>query len=254
LGFTWAYRTVDARAFGLPQRRKRVFVVASRTQDPRTILFADNAQPPGDLDSIGAADKAAYGFYWTEGLRGLGWAAEATPTVKGGSALGIPSPPAVWLPRSGFFGTPSINDLERLQGFVSDWTAVPGESEKGRRHRYRLVGNAVAVPVATWLGSRLREPRQPIAVESRMGSGDRWPGAAWGHAGVRYRVEASEWPARQSYQLSSFIQDDLQPLSVRAASGFLSRARRGKLRFADGFLQSLAEFIDGRSDEVPRVA
>jgi DNA (cytosine-5)-methyltransferase 1 len=31
LGFRWAYRVVDARAFGLPQRRQRVVLLASRT-------------------------------------------------------------------------------------------------------------------------------------------------------------------------------------------------------------------------------
>ena len=40
LGFNWAYRVVDTRAFGLPQRRQRVIVLASRTQDPREVLFA----------------------------------------------------------------------------------------------------------------------------------------------------------------------------------------------------------------------
>lgn|SRR5258708_4502861 len=43
LGYSWAYRVVDARAFGLPQRRQRVLLLASRTDDPRTVLFADDA-------------------------------------------------------------------------------------------------------------------------------------------------------------------------------------------------------------------
>ena len=38
------------------------------------------------------------GFYWTEGNRGLGWAVDAVPTLKGGSTIGIPSPPAIWDP------------------------------------------------------------------------------------------------------------------------------------------------------------
>jgi DNA (cytosine-5)-methyltransferase 1 len=39
LGFTWAYRVVDTRCFGLPHRRKRVILVASRTHDPRGPLL-----------------------------------------------------------------------------------------------------------------------------------------------------------------------------------------------------------------------
>ena len=37
-GFTWAYRVVDTQAFGLPQRRQRVLLLASREADPRPIL------------------------------------------------------------------------------------------------------------------------------------------------------------------------------------------------------------------------
>src|SRR5438270_13436330 len=34
LGFSWAYRVIVARAFGVPQRRHRVVLVAARTADP----------------------------------------------------------------------------------------------------------------------------------------------------------------------------------------------------------------------------
>src|SRR4029453_180045 len=89
LGFTWAYRVVDARAFGIPQRRKRVLLLASRTEDPRYPLFGTDV---GETPKSFSGNEMC-GFYWTEGLRGLGWAVDAIPTLKGGSALGIPSTP-----------------------------------------------------------------------------------------------------------------------------------------------------------------
>ena len=46
MGYAWAYRVVDARAFGLPQRRHRVLMLASRDEDPRTVLFGDDAGEP----------------------------------------------------------------------------------------------------------------------------------------------------------------------------------------------------------------
>ena len=109
-GYRWAYRIVDARAFGLPQRRQRIVFLASRSNDPGAVLFADDAGPAaGFNDAVGDVDPSgAYGFYWTEGLRGLGWAYNAVPTIKGGSGLGIPSPPAIWYPNTGEFGTPQI--------------------------------------------------------------------------------------------------------------------------------------------------
>src|SRR5207244_1119711 len=96
-GFSWAYRVVDTRAFGLPQRRKRVILLASRKHDPRAVLFAGDADRRSDPDP----STVACGFYWTEGIRGLGWAIDAIPTLKNGSTVGIPSPPAIRLPRGG---------------------------------------------------------------------------------------------------------------------------------------------------------
>jgi DNA (cytosine-5)-methyltransferase 1 len=116
LGCRWAYRVVDSRFSGVPQRRRRVLLVASATDDPREVLFAADAGPRPD-DSY---TEDSFGFYWTEGLRGLGWAQDAIPTLKGGSTVGIPSPPAIWLPdrRPGQkFVTPTIEDAEALQGF-----------------------------------------------------------------------------------------------------------------------------------------
>jgi len=59
-----------------------------------------------------------------EGTRGLGWAVDAIPTLKGGSSLGIPSSPAILL-SNGEIVTPNIRDAERLQGFSADWTQLP---------------------------------------------------------------------------------------------------------------------------------
>ena len=41
--YRWAYRVVDSRSFGLAQRRRRVFIVASQVGDPRQVLLADEA-------------------------------------------------------------------------------------------------------------------------------------------------------------------------------------------------------------------
>src|SRR6516225_1686689 len=94
LGYTWAYRCVDALAFGRPQRRPRVLIVAARRDDPRSVLLSDDEAAEVETDS---RSRDACGFYWTEGNRGLGRAVDAIPPLKGGSKIGIPSPPAIWL-------------------------------------------------------------------------------------------------------------------------------------------------------------
>ena len=69
-GFHWAYRVVDSRAFGLAQRRRRVFLLASRDFDPAGALFEKDRGP--DQTVLEAASDLA-GFYWTEGNAGIGW-------------------------------------------------------------------------------------------------------------------------------------------------------------------------------------
>ena len=117
-GYRWAYRVVNTLSF-LPQRRERVLFVATTTDvDPASVILTDEAEPrlaPTNLDAY------THGFYWTEGVRGLGWAPDAIPTLKNGSTIGIASPPAILLP-SGDVITPDIRDAERFQGFPENWT------------------------------------------------------------------------------------------------------------------------------------
>jgi len=245
LGYRWAYRVVDARAFGLPQRRRRVLLLASRTEDPRAVLFADDSAAP-PIASQEPADDVACGFYWTEGIRGLGWAVDAVPTLKGGSTIGIASPPAVQLSASGGLVTPGLGDAERLQGFPACWTAPAVSAGRARvGHRWKLVGNAVSVPVAEWLGHRLVDPVDYHGGTDRgLQPGDSWPAAAWGGAGVAWRSPVSEWPVRDDYRhLDGFLEESV-PLSARATAGFLERAHRSRLRFPTGFLDDVRDHLD----------
>ncbi|MBY0230757.1 MAG: DNA (cytosine-5-)-methyltransferase [Gemmataceae bacterium] len=198
IGYRWAYRVVDARGFGVPQRRKRLLLLASLAGDPCGPLLGQDEGAPPPPDDLSPIDPSrAYGFYWTEGLRGIGWAVDAIPTLKNGSTVGIASPPAVWQPSLGTFGTPDIRDAERLQGFPEDWTL---DAATGHRKgaRWGLVGNAVCVPVAEWIGGRLRHPSSFDAPYRRLREAERWPDAAWGAEGKAFVVEASAYPAREA--------------------------------------------------------
>lgn len=229
-GFAWAYRTVDARAFGLPQRRRRVLIVASKRHKPDDVIFADQDVAP----EFHPAEKAACGFYWTEGNTGIGWAVDAIPTLKGGSHLGIPSPPAVWT-LDGSLVTPAITDAERLQGFPADWTSVVGRRD---RKRWRLVGNAVPAPMAKWIGRRLVSPGTADVSKKPLDPG-RWPAAACGSGNDVYSVDVGEFPVRHIYRhLDKFLLKPL-PLSERAASGFYKRLAQSSLRVDENFLADL---------------
>ena len=239
LGYRWAYRVVDSLAFGVPQRRERVFLVACLDGDPRGVLFADDEES----EQLPPSRELAFGFYWTEGTRGLGAAVDAVPTLKGGSTIGIPSPPGVLLPAGGGVVTPSIRDAERLQGFEPGWTE-PAEGATRKSYRWKLVGNAVTVPVAEWLGERLAAPGEYDGSWDRpLAHGERWPLAAWSLGRGRYEASISTWPVRRPHpHLHDFIQEP-RLLSARATAGFWTRLQESSLRrpgwFDDGVQKHL---------------
>lgn len=239
LGYSWAYRTVDSRFTGVPQRRRRVILLASVDSDPGAVLFADDAGDPHD----DRYRPNAYGFYWTEGLRGLGWAVDAIPTLKGGSTLGIPSPPAIWVPSADVGRKllwPTISDAEKFQGFPEGWTLSTSD---GRRDgdRWKLVGNAVTVGVSEWVAERIREPGSDQAAREPITKG--WPRAGAGSRGKKEAVRVSEFPIHAPYThlLDLVDVEALPPMSLRATRGFLNRLTRGNLGRFPGFREDVAE-------------
>lgn len=246
-GYRWAYRVVNSRSFGLPQRRRRVFIVASPSSDPRDVLLADDAGtitwPKVDL-------AHPVGFYWTEGRTGHGLTADAIPPLKAGSTLAIPCPPAALLP-SGRVVTPTIEAVERFQGFPGSWTSVL-RTKAARRHRWRLLGNAVSVPVAEWIGRRLTKPGsydgradQPIDPDGS------WPDAAWNlkgdRGGRRVAAGVTENPVRRRRgRISAFATKHWPDLSERALRGFAGRAREGRLKYLPGFLDAVEAGLSRR--------
>lgn len=245
-GYRWAYRTINSLAF-LPQRRERVFFVASAGDlEPQSVLFADEVQPSMNPTRL---DTHAHGFYWTEGTRGLGWAPNAIPTLKNGSTIGIPSPPAILLP-SGMIVKPDIRDAERLQGFPSDWTSSAPE-----RQRWALVGNAVSVPVAKWLGGRLQVPGLHESSRDRDWSRRRgaFPRAARFDGSRRHIVEVSDFPIWiPRADLHDFLNHPGALLSERATLGFLKRAQASSLRFVPGFLDAVRLHLQYMADSRSR--
>jgi DNA (cytosine-5)-methyltransferase 1 len=169
LGYGWAYRVLDAQYFGVPQRRRRVFVVGCsggwaraaavlldreslsghpppRRQEGASVARALTSSTGGasakeqQFTFVSGDGKPLNGLCEGEGviahaLTGNGF--DAKPHVFGGNLA-----PRRLTPR----------ECERLQGFPDDHTLIPGASDS---RRYQALGNSMAVPVMRWIGERI---------------------------------------------------------------------------------------------------
>jgi len=105
------------------------------------------SSPRGD----GADNLVVAGFSGGQGskARSIGYAVEQSPTLRA-AETGSNRAPCCTDGYSVRRLTPL--ECERLQGFPDGWTEGHADS-----HRYRMLGNAVAVPVVEWILRRVRE-------------------------------------------------------------------------------------------------
>lgn len=105
-------------------------------------------------------EPKVHGFYSTGGTHGLNQQTEVSPTLKVGSSVGVPSPPAVAIPTQARFNVRRIVpvEAERLQGFPDGWTEYSADGKPlSDTQRYKQMGNAVTVPVAEWVAHLIHQ-------------------------------------------------------------------------------------------------
>lgn len=247
LGYKWAYRTIDSLAF-VPQRRQRVYIVASLSHDPRDVILSGNStKAQGEITAEDFSEPC--GFYWTEGKYALGLYQNAIPTLKVGSSIGIPSPPAIAFP-DGKIASPDIRDAERFQGFPEDWTK-PAEEVAKASARWKLVGNAITVDVAAWIAKKIVSPEKyDTAHDTQLKKSDKWPNAAWGQDGFRFKSPVTLYPVdRDEISLSTFLRHPCKPLSLKAAKGFEKRLTTGSVRCPEFFRDAIHDYVEKRGEE-----
>jgi COG0270: site-specific DNA methylase len=179
-----AWRILDAQYFGVPQRRRRVFLVAgSRNRRITEILF----ERPGesrDFKKGGTSEEESSAFiessFGTYKSSDIGGTVKRTGgALSGGSETLLVSKIGATL-STGFGGRgvdsdqicngncvinyPKVRKLtpiecERLQGFPDNYTRIPWRNKPAEQcpdtPRYMAIGNSMAVPVMRWIGERM---------------------------------------------------------------------------------------------------
>lgn len=170
---TAAWRCLDAQYFGLPQRRKRLFLVTCPRggADPAEVLLEPSGgcwdtekgrkttENPPKSTKIGPSRPSFEPIAFSSKDDG-GDAGRIAPTLRSmgyhRSHANAGGQMAVLTERGLRRLTP--RECERLMGFPDDWTLVPyrkGMSANGPR--YHALGNSMAVPVMRWIGERLHQ-------------------------------------------------------------------------------------------------
>ncbi|TKK20220.1 DNA cytosine methyltransferase [Enterobacter cancerogenus] len=165
---TIAWRVLNAEFFGVPQSRKRVFVMASARQgfDPGRVLFEFPTVPARTEKYYGAQKKSGSRTYSgierefhryclsaipeTAGTLLASYSGSSNQDMRMRGGLIVEKTPCLRVRRL----TPS--ECERLQGFPVGHTAINWKTSSPLP-RFKALGNSMPVPVMKWLGERIQE-------------------------------------------------------------------------------------------------
>lgn len=148
-----AWRVIDAKYFGVPQQRKRLYLLAGgKDFSPEKVLFEKHEKnrdvistyPDYDMEF----DKENHHFEIFRGYTDCLYAAYGTKW-NGNAAANNGS---LFVVQDGKIRRLSPLECERLMGFPDNYTKIPGAR---RTQRYTAIGNSWAIPVIKWIGSRL---------------------------------------------------------------------------------------------------
>ncbi len=168
LGYGFAYRILDAQHFGVPQRRRRVFVVgylgdwrrAAAVLFERHSLLGHPAPRREKGPSVAALTANGVGTCGADDNQGqaghlIASTGETSHCLNDGGGKPGQGYPAALQGSAVRRLTP--RECERLQGFPDDYTLIPYRGKPAADGpRYKALGNSMAVPVMRWIGDRIQ--------------------------------------------------------------------------------------------------
>ena len=168
LGYGLAWRVLDARYFGVPQRRRRVFVVGHSGGEPGPAVRALAAGDARDLEAgecswqgapagtgsgaQGGGRVSAAVTSFAQNQRGELRESEIAPQLTAGGGKPGEGYPAMRAGSTVRRLTPV--ETERLMSWPDGWTAVDGDRTPDSR-RYAACGDGVVSNVSEWIGRRI---------------------------------------------------------------------------------------------------
>ena len=145
-----AWRVLDAKYFGVPQQRRRLYVLASgKNFNPEQVLFEKHEKPLGSLENFPLVfEKENHSIEvfreYTDCLY------SAYGTKWNGNAAAYNGSLFVCQDKRLRRLTPL--ECERLMGLPDNYTDIPNTKPT---NRYQGIGNSWAVPVVKWVGKRI---------------------------------------------------------------------------------------------------
>ena len=168
-GYGWAYRVLDAHYFGVPQQRRRVFVVGhsdNRTDLAAKVLFEQQGVC-GNIAAGSETQKEATAVigkginYFRRGGNFKYHKDKKAATLRSSAASDCFD--LVLAREKKYIRRLTPLECERLQGFLDNYTQIEWRGKPAEQcpdtPRYKAIGNSMAVPVMRWIGERIKRSK-----------------------------------------------------------------------------------------------